>query len=64
MKPAQAGFACVAKPLRWGDTALWGFPPLKQVSAGFPTCSKWRATSSRLVQDMSLPLADYATSNK
>ncbi|MBH8555506.1 hypothetical protein I8751_24810 [Nostocaceae cyanobacterium CENA357] len=31
-QPAQAGFACVAKPLRW---------------AGSPTCSKWRATSSR-----------------
>ncbi|MEH2463255.1 hypothetical protein [Nostoc sp.] len=27
-------------PVRWGDTALRGFPALKQVSSGSPTCSR------------------------
>ncbi|MBW4645757.1 MAG: hypothetical protein KME23_22680 [Goleter apudmare HA4340-LM2] len=28
MKPAEAGFVCIAKPLLWGDRAVGGFPDL------------------------------------
>jgi hypothetical protein len=34
------GFVCVDKPVRWGNTALRGFPALKQVLAALPTCRR------------------------
>ncbi|WP_171815399.1 hypothetical protein [Nostoc sp. PCC 7524] len=30
------------EPLRWGDSAVGGFPDLRQLSSAMPTCSKWR----------------------